>query len=112
MGKVCRSIYRDENNAPASSYDRNLSKAISGASGGATDMWPQFEALATKPVLVLRGQNSDLLTPETFEEMAVRHQMTELHIVPDQGHAPLLTDEPAIERIKQFLQASNRPSKT
>ncbi len=70
------------------------------------DMWPQFEALKEVPVLVLRGENSDLLSPETLTEMSRRHPRLDSFIVPGQGHAPLLLDTPSIERITRFINAN------
>jgi pimeloyl-ACP methyl ester carboxylesterase len=66
-------------------------------------MWPQFEGLARMPTLALRGENSDLLAPETVEEMARRHPRFEAHTVAGQGHAPLILDEPTIQRVCAFI---------
>jgi pimeloyl-ACP methyl ester carboxylesterase len=67
-------------------------------------MWPQFEALAQKPVMVVRGANSDLLSAETVEEMKARHPAMETFVVPGQGHAPLLAEADVIARIGQFVR--------
>jgi pimeloyl-ACP methyl ester carboxylesterase len=66
-------------------------------------MWKEFDALARTPLLVIRGANSDLLSAGTVEAMRARR--TEMHVVevPDQGHPPLLTDEPTISRIAAFV---------
>ena len=66
-------------------------------------LWPQFDALAPVPVLAIRGENSDLLSPETLAEMARRHPHFEALTVPGQGHAPLLMDEPTLARIEAFI---------
>ena len=66
-------------------------------------LWPQFEALAPVPVLAIRGENSDLLSPQTLAEMALRHPHFEAMTVPGQGHAPLLRDEPTLARIEAFI---------
>ena len=66
-------------------------------------LWPQFEALAPVPVLAIRGENSDLLSPQTLAEMAGRHPRFEAMTVPGQGHAPLLRDEPTLARIEGFV---------
>jgi len=66
-------------------------------------LWPQFEALAPVPVLAIRGENSDLLSPQTLAEMARRHPHFEAMTVPGQGHAPLLRDEPTLARIEAFI---------
>ena len=66
-------------------------------------LWPQFEALAPVPVLAIRGENSDLLSPGTLAEMARRHPNFDALTVPGQGHAPLLMDELTLSRIDAFL---------
>lgn len=67
------------------------------------ELWPQFEALAQVPVLVVRGENSDLLSDETFQEMQKRSPNCQGWVTPGQGHAPLLADAPTIARIQDFV---------
>lgn len=69
------------------------------------ELWPQFEAMAQVPTLAIRGENSDLLSPETLDEMKARCPHCESWVVPGQGHAPLLTDAVTIERIRTFVDA-------
>ncbi|HMN72790.1 MAG TPA: alpha/beta hydrolase [Rhodoblastus sp.] len=69
------------------------------------ELWPQFEAMAQVPTLVVRGENSDLLSAETLEKMKRRSPRCESWITPGQGHAPLLTDVATIERIRTFVDA-------
>jgi pimeloyl-ACP methyl ester carboxylesterase len=66
-------------------------------------LWPQFAGLAHAPLLAIRGENSDLLAQETLEEMTKRHPDCEAHVVPGQGHAPLLMDETSIQRVSRFI---------
>jgi pimeloyl-ACP methyl ester carboxylesterase len=54
-------------------------------------LWPQFEALAkTAPLLVLRGEHSDLLSRDTVHEMSRRNARVESIEIHGQGHAPTL----------------------
>ncbi len=66
-------------------------------------LWAQFEGLRSAPLLVLRGANSDLLSPATLEEMKRRHPNCETYTVEGQGHAPLLRDDTTIEKIAAFI---------
>ena len=70
------------------------------------ELWPQFEAMAQVPTLAIRGENSDLLSAETLQEMTRRCPKCESWVVPGQGHAPLLSDTATIERIKTFVDAN------
>ena len=68
------------------------------------ELWPLFDAMAQVPTLVIRGENSDLLSPETFAEMQKRAPNCQGVTVPGQGHAPLLIDAPTIARIASFVE--------
>ncbi len=56
------------------------------------------------PVLVIRGEDSDLLLPETLAEMRQRPH-TQAYIVPRTGHAPMLMDDAQAGAVRHFLLA-------
>ena len=66
-------------------------------------LWPLYDALKKFPLLIIRGANSDVLSAETFAEMARQHETCETLVVQGQGHAPLLYDDPSIEKIAGFI---------
>jgi pimeloyl-ACP methyl ester carboxylesterase len=86
-------------------YDPALARTLDAitAESPMPDMWPQFEALKSVPLLGIRGENSDILSPATFAEMAKRHPAFESLVVKGQGHAPLLLDAPTIAAIADFV---------
>jgi pimeloyl-ACP methyl ester carboxylesterase len=57
------------------------------------DLWPAFDALSDTPLLLLRGELSDLLPSEAVAAMKARHPDMTTVTVPRVGHAPTL-DEP------------------
>jgi pimeloyl-ACP methyl ester carboxylesterase len=73
------------------------------------DSWEQFDSLADVPMLIIRGANSDLLSPATVEAMRARRRQCEILVVPGQGHAPLLTDNETISRIVAFVRSCEQP---
>ena len=63
-------------------------------------------------MLILRGQNSDLLLPETVVEMkrrgvAAKQAGCESIEIPDCGHAPALMADEQIQVVEDFLLADN-----
>ena len=54
------------------------------------------------PVMLIRGDSSDLLTPEIYDEMGKRPR-TERLLVPRTGHAPMLMDDFQVGAIRRFL---------
>lgn len=71
------------------------------------DLWPAWEALAGRPVLVLRGALSDLLSAETMEEMVHRLPGTETLTLDDVGHAPTLDEPESVAAIDRLLARVN-----
>jgi len=71
-------------------------------------LWNEFDSLARVPMLVIRGENSDLLSAATLAAMAARHAGMEAIEVPGQGHVPLLEGEEIVRRLVQFVTTCDR----
>jgi pimeloyl-ACP methyl ester carboxylesterase len=67
------------------------------------DMWPLFEALGRKPLLVVRGERSDLLSADTVKKMHAAVPGMQSVTVRGVGHAPMLDEPEAIGAIDAFL---------
>lgn len=65
-------------------------------------LWQSYEALDC-PILLLRGELSDLLSVDTANEMLKRNPQARLHEVHGVGHAPTLMHDAQIEPVVRFL---------
>ena len=72
------------------------------AAAGEAALWALYDQIQAKTLLI-RGQASDLLTPETATAMTERGPRAQLDTWPGFGHAPPLTGEDQIEVVAKFL---------
>lgn len=101
--EIARQWFNEAGGRPAPGYDPNLAKSFSVTDGPVPALWPQFAALAHVPLLVIRAENSDILSAATVQQMRARHPQCASLTVPGQGHAPLLKDAETIAAIAGFL---------
>jgi pimeloyl-ACP methyl ester carboxylesterase len=109
--ELARRMFRDQGGRIIPDYDPRLAHALRDVDieRPLPDLWQQFDSLADVPMLIIRGANSDLLSPATFEAMRARRSQCDTLVVPDQGHAPLLTDDETISRIGAFVRFCEQP---
>ena len=90
-------------------YDLGIVRALSGIDieMPMPALWHEFDALADLPVLVIRGENSDILSAATVDAMRARRTSMETIEVPDQGHAPLLEGE-LVRQIIRFVEKAEQ----
>jgi pimeloyl-ACP methyl ester carboxylesterase len=67
------------------------------------DLWPLFKALGQRPLLVVRGEQSDLLSADALEKMHEAVPGMKSVTVPGVGHAPTLDEPEALEAIDALL---------
>jgi len=96
---------RERDGAIVFDYDMAIAEPFK-ASGPTpkVDLWPLFMALAQKPLLVVRGEISDLLSEATAEKMHQLAPSTRFAVIPATGHAPELTEPAAVAATDEFLQ--------
>jgi len=84
-------------------WDIALAKPLVAGAGAVPDLWPLFRSLGDKPVLVLRGQQSDVLSESTLARMAALKPDLAQATVPDVGHTPSLDEPVARAALDAFL---------
>ena len=78
-------------------------KQMDSHTASAAAAWPMFRALAGRPVLILRGEHSDLLSPQMAERMRDAIPGAELVTVPNVGHAPDFDEPESIAAVDRLL---------
>ena len=90
-------------------YDASLREAFLAAfQGEAPDLWPLWAATAGMPVALIRGANSDLLSPEAYAEMQTRRPDGIYTEVPDRAHVPWLDEAESLQVIRDWLEATRQ----
>lgn len=102
--RYARRVIRQTDRGFEFDYDMKLAEPFdAGETGAVADGWPYYHALAGRPVLVLRGEYSDLLSDAVFERMATEIPDVEVVTVPGVGHAPDLSEPEATQAIDRLL---------
>ena len=77
---------------------------------GTQVLWKLYDALST-PTLVIRGAESDLLTPEAAHAMQMRGPHAHVVEIAGAGHAPALDHAAEMQPIADFLLGSSGVSR-
>ncbi len=87
-------------------YDPQLRLALlDQASAGPTpDLWPLFDAVAARPLGLIRGANSDLLSEGTAAEMQRRAPHMHFANIPNRAHVPFLNEAGSLDVIGAVLK--------
>jgi pimeloyl-ACP methyl ester carboxylesterase len=87
-------------------YDPRLRDAVLATwDQPAPDLWPLFDTMASLPLCLIRGANSDLLSRATADAMAQRRPDMIRADVPGRGHVPFLDEPEALAALRTWLQA-------
>lgn len=97
--------YRDNGKGLNITYDPKLRDAveIQGAQV-APDLWPFFDAMADLPIACIRGENSDLLSEATLQEMLGRRPDMIAATAIGRGHIPFLDEPESVAALQTWLE--------
>lgn len=82
--------------------DPNIAHAFRNPWHYSVDLWKYWDAIEV-PVLVIRGEQSDLLSKDLAADMLRRNRNAIEHIVKNCGHAPALVAPSQVEVVRAFL---------
>jgi len=102
--RAARRVCREQDGAIRYDYDMAIANVFNSVSAAPKyDMWPVFGALAAKPLLIVRGEKSDLLSAGALDRMMAQAPSAQAVTVAGAGHAPTLTEPDALLAIDAFL---------
>jgi pimeloyl-ACP methyl ester carboxylesterase len=102
-----RTFRQSEDGQPALDYDAAISAPLRAGKVKASPLvaWFLFRRLARRPILLIRGETSDILNRQTANLMKARARDLSLVEISGVGHAPMLDEKQAKEAISSFLAA-------
>jgi pimeloyl-ACP methyl ester carboxylesterase len=99
-----RNLVVSQNGRISYDYDMAIAEPFSQPGNAAPDnLWLAYEALRDVPMLLVRGELSDLLSADTVKQMGVRNPKMKAVTVPRVGHAPTLDEPEARAAIDALL---------
>jgi pimeloyl-ACP methyl ester carboxylesterase len=105
--EITESVLKPDGDGFTLHYDPKLAAPIKAmtpelAAAGEAALWTFYDRIRC-PTLLIRGENSDLLSRETAREMTERGPHAELVQFADVGHAPMFFDPEQIATVRRFL---------
>ncbi|WP_421865939.1 alpha/beta fold hydrolase [Parvibaculum sp.] len=101
--------FAEEHAAPKMDYDPKIGtamrKGLEASKGEIPTLWPQFKSLSQMPLLAIRGENSDILTPGIVTRMTEANPAMKSVVAKDRGHAPFLDEPEVLAAIDDFLSS-------
>ena len=99
-----RAYREDDNGVPRLDMDNNIGEAVRNVGPQKGDPWELFTSFGDKPVTLLWGVNSDILTKDIIDKMLERKPDLEVVPVAHRGHVPLLDEPECIAAIDTYLE--------
>ena len=103
--RFTRALYREVDSIPHLAYDPAIAQPMLDDDSNAVppDLWPLFQNMAGIPMLVVRGELSDILARDCVARMRELVPGLEVAEIPERGHAPMLDEPAAVAAIDAFL---------
>ena len=98
-------IFRDDQGSLRLDYDPAIAIPFKDADSdsAAPNLWPQFEAIVSLPMLLIRGEISDLIDSDCVAKMRSIKPDLKYVEVPETGHTPTLNEAVSRAAIDSFL---------
>ena len=102
---MAQAIFREKDGVIAADFDPALIEPLKSidADTQVPDLWALYQGFQTMPLMVIRGENSNILSEATVLEMGKRHPGLKVVTAAGQGHAPLLHRPDLLTDMTAFI---------
>lgn len=102
---MAQAIFRQKDGMIVADFDPALIEPLKSidADTQIPDLWELYQGFQTMPLMVIRGENSSILSQATFAEMGRQHPDMKSVTAMGQGHAPLLHRPDLLAEITVFF---------
>lgn len=101
-----RTLVVSQNGRISYDYDMAIAEPFAQPGNAApSNLWPAFETLRNVPMVLLRGELTDLLSLDTVKQMEAHNPAMKTVTVPRVGHAPTLDEPEARAAIDELLES-------
>ena len=106
-----RIFNEDDKGCPVLAHDPNIAIPLmssgedDGETSAAPDLWPVYEQILELPIMLIRGELSDIIDAECVQKMQQKKPDIDLLEISNVGHAPLLNEPDVESRIVKFLNS-------
>lgn len=109
---LAKRIFDEVDGKPALAYDPAIAFTFPSVddieAGKVAELWQAYALLGhAMPIAVLRGENSDLLSPETIARMRELTPQLEAVTVTGRGHVPFLDEPESLAAISRVLETAD-----
>lgn len=106
---MAQAIFRKKDGMITADFDPALIEPLKSmdANTPVPNLWELYQGFQPMPLMVIRGENSSILSQATFTEMAQRHPGMKSVTAAGQGHAPLLHRPDLIAEITAFIDRTS-----
>ena len=103
-----KSVIKFKDNAWKSHYDIRIAEAFrlqenaEALAAAEAYLWRAYASIDC-PILILRGETSDLLSSESVDQMLEQNKNSRVSVIPEVGHAPTLMPAEQVDTVREFL---------
>lgn len=106
---MARLTWRDQSGKPVPEMAKNLERFsnLVDYDQNQPNLWNEFKIYRNRPILLIRGENSPLVTEEVVNKVKKRHPRLQVIEAKGQGHVPQLERGTLVGQVLDFLLKSH-----